>query len=391
VGGSRTAAWVLGIVAAASGSVSADAIELPVARYAPKGRPSQSQPRRTGPSALDATEYLYAGVRQVVSLHTTGAGATILQADPAVGVGDFHSVAEIAVESARGDQIVELGWTVDAGVNGDLQPHVFVFHWVDGNQTCYNACGWVQVSPTKRPGMRIVPGEAHRYEIKRVHDDWWMFYDGEAMGYFPQSLWKTGFHEAGLVQWFGEVAAAGTSPCTQMGNGKLGADAAAASFDDLHLFDPDGATVRAAVVAGALTNRALYDLGRATPTSFGFGGPGAATGCCTPSSCLGVQADCGSIADPICAGNTLACGSCAGEACTSDHRCLHGIGPRDDGEQFDAPPPERTGGGCCDAGASGTGALVLGALVALVVRRRRAPGEPPCFGGGRGASPRRSS
>src|SRR5215510_7644548 len=199
-----TAGWALVIVVAASGAAYASP-EQPVARYAPKGHPSL----RSGVSAVDATDYLYVGMRETVGAHSAGAGATILQADPAVG-------------------------------DGDLQPHVFAFHWVDGLDTCYNACGWVQVSPSKHPGMRIVPGEAHRYEIKLVHGDWWLFYDGEGMGYYPQSLWNGGFAQAALVQWFGEVAAAMTSPCTQMGNGKLGADASAASYADLHLFDPDG-------------------------------------------------------------------------------------------------------------------------------------------------------
>jgi hypothetical protein len=57
----------------------------------------------------------------------------------------------------------------------------------------------VQVSPTKRPGTRIIPGEAHRYEIKLVHGDWWLFYDGEGMGYYPQSLWPSGFGQAVLI------------------------------------------------------------------------------------------------------------------------------------------------------------------------------------------------
>src|SRR5262249_29468221 len=150
------------------------------------------------------------------------------------------SLAEIAVESSDGQQIVEIGWTVDAMVNGDLQPHLFTFHWVDGRPTCYNACGWVQVSPDKMPGMRVVPGEAHRYEIRRIHDYWWLCYDGEAMGYSPQSEWRGQFTAVMLAQWFGEVAAGAAAPCTQMGNGRFGIDASSAAYSDLHLFDLDG-------------------------------------------------------------------------------------------------------------------------------------------------------
>lgn len=359
------AAAMVGAVAATTGAAAAQ----PVARYAPKGYPG---PRGAAAPHLADTEYLYVAYDQVPGGHSAGAGATLLQADPAIGSGDFHSLAEIAVEAQNGQQIVELGWTVDPLVNGDLQPHVFSFHWVDGQQTCYNACGWVQVSPDKMPGMRVVAGQAHRYEIKQVHGDWWLFYDGEAMGYYPQSLFHNAFPQATLVQWFGEVAAGSTSPCTQMGSGKPGADPAAASFDDLHLFDPDGATAQAAGETGTLSAPALYSIGGTTPTRFGFGGPGASSGCCTPSTCLAQHADCGSIPDPVCADNTLACGACPdGAACGADHSCPSGVGPRDTGEQFDAPVPAGTGGGCCDAGASGPGSLVLGALVALVTRRRR--------------------
>jgi Neprosin len=362
-------ALVMAVAVATAGSAQASPLEVPVARYAPKGRP----PQRTGaPRAFDGVEYLYVGTREAVLAHTSGAGATITQADPAIGISDFHSLAEIAIESLDDRQIVEIGWNIDHGVNGDLQPHVFSFHWVDGQPTCYNACGWVQVSPDKRPGMRVVPGEPHRYEIKLVGDDWWLFYDGEGMGYYPHTEWKSGFKTVALTQWFGEVAAAVPAPCTQMGNGATGGDTTAASFSDLHVFDPDGVTVPAAYEMGALTNPAFYNIGRATPTGFGFGGPGAGTGCCTPSTCTAMRAECGTIVDPVCAGNMLACGACSGaDVCTVDHTCPGGFGPRDDGEAFDAPVDSGSGG-CCDAGraANGLGALGLGALVALALGRR---------------------
>jgi len=334
----------------------------------------------TGGSRVFAgTEYLYVATLQTIAPRTAGvagAGAMLIQADPALGIGDAHSLAEIAVQSADEQQIVEIGWTIDPGVNGDLQPHLFSFHWVDGEPTCYNACGWVQVSPHKHPGMRVTPGEPHRYEIKLVNDDWWLFYDGEGMGYYPQSRWSGRYKAVGLAQWFGEVAAGVPSPCTQMGNGKLGAAAGATSFDDLHLFDPGGATAPAMATKGALTKAAFYDLGSMTPTSFAFGGPGAVTGCCTPSTCLDAKAECGPITDPVCAGNLLACGTCSGtDVCTADHKCPAGVGPRDDGDAFDTPI-DRGSGGCCDAGPSGAGSVLLDALVLLVVvfpGRRRAP------------------
>ncbi len=373
-----TLARLLAVLAALGGASAASAEPgVPAPRYAPKGSPSRLP--RVDPATC--TEYFYVGFRETVGAHSAGAGATLLQADPAIGVGDFHSLAEIVVESVGAQHQVELGWTIDPVVNGDLQPHLFTFHWVDGQQTCYNACGWVQVSPDKLPGMRVVPGEAHRYEIRLIHGDWWLLYDGEAMGYYPASEWHGRFTEVTLVQWFGEVAAAGTAPCTQMGNGRFGIDTTSAAYDDLHLFDPDGTRRSAEAQPGALTNANFYAPGRVTATSFGFGGPGG-TGCCMPSTCLTERAECGTVPDPVC-GGALACGACRGtDVCTADHTCPGGIGPRDDGEQFDAPVPDRAGGGCCDAGVrgpGGPGALVLAALVAAVARRRRAQVRWPRF------------
>ena len=63
-----------------------------------------------------------------------------------MATGDFHSLAELAVLSSDGQQIVEVGWTVDRGLNGDDDPHLFVFHWVDGVGTCYNGCGFVPIT-----------------------------------------------------------------------------------------------------------------------------------------------------------------------------------------------------------------------------------------------------
>lgn len=346
--------------------------------YAPKGHPPG-----TGEAPF-ATPYLYVDYKQEPGANTGGAAARIVQADPALGAGDFHSLAEIAVENAGGQQIVEIGWTVDPGVNGDVAPHLFSFHWVDGQPTCYNGCGWVQVSTTHAPGMRVVPGEVHDYAIRLVNGDWWLFYDGEGIGYYPQSLWGGRFTQDQLTQWFGEVSAGSTSPCTEMGNGKPGGDAASASYDMLRVYQPDGTTaVPANASTGTVTNSLLYNIGRATPTSFGFGGPGAATGCCTPSSCVALSADCGAITDPKC-GAQLACGECNDMmACSADHKCPGGFGPRDYAGVLDGVPvgpdagtmPKHDGGGCCDASGGGTSTLLLGLLViARSVRRRRPTG-----------------
>jgi hypothetical protein len=340
----RAAAVV--VVVALAGAADAQVIQ-PVAVHAPKGRPGAAIDRAAG------LEFLYVGVLQGVAAH--GAEAMILQAQPAVAGGDYHSLAEIAVQSDN-DQIVEIGWTVDRQTNGDDLPHLFAFHWIDGKPQCYNGCGWVQVSPTVRPGMRVTPGEAHHYEIREVAGDWWLAYDGERMGYFPGSRWKGRFTETTYVQWFGEVAAQDRTPCTQMGNGKPGDDPDAAAFSAIEIFDAADAELAASVVAGRSNETALYRIGELTPTSFRFGGAGAAS-CCVVVSCAEMGAECGELQDPRC-GGTVQCGSCGdGVTCGADHTCT-------------APGTDRGGGGCDAGGASGAAWLLAG--LGVVGLRRRA-------------------
>jgi hypothetical protein len=103
-------------------------------RYAPKGRPSldgSAAPLRTGLPA-DAVFFLYAAyIDQSLGTATAGAGAMMKQGDPGLAAGDAHSLGELAVQSADGRQIVEIGWHVDPLVNEDLHPRLFIFHWAD--------------------------------------------------------------------------------------------------------------------------------------------------------------------------------------------------------------------------------------------------------------------
>ncbi len=327
----------------------------PVGVHAPKGFPDRDV-------AHHAATFLYAGYFQQSLGANAGAGAKMLQANPALAAADAHTLGEIGVQSADNRQIVEIGWHVDVLVNHDAQPRLFVFHWVDGQPTCYNGCGFVETSTTHKPGMRVTPGEIADYAIELRGTDWWLAYQGVDLGYFPGSLWPSGFTVADHVQWFGEVAAEGSEPCTEMGTGAKGSDAAAAKMTDLYLIRPGGMREPANAIVGTVTNTALYDIGQLTPTSFAFGGPGAPFGCCTPSTCTAQAALCGSVPEPLC-GGTLPCGSCGlTEICGPDFMCAA------------APPhPDATdpvdGGGCCGAGRDVSS--LLPAVVALFALRRR--------------------
>ncbi|BCJ32689.1 hypothetical protein Athai_01920 [Actinocatenispora thailandica] len=233
--------------------------------------PGSALPGRGADRAAPAAgTFTYVYGRQ--SVDTDGAAVTIDQAAPTLATADYHSLAELAVQSADGQQIVEIGWTVDRAVNnGDTGPHLFVYHWVDRQESCYNGCGFVPTSNTVHAGDPVTPGVAGRYEIVHAAGQWQTWYDGTEVGYFPDSLWGNGYTRAGLVQAFGEVAASSAAPCTDMGNGTFG-DASGSTAVSGFALDNGSAPAQLSV---ADTNSAWYDHGGTTGTSFRFGGPGA--------------------------------------------------------------------------------------------------------------------
>ena len=324
--------------------------------------PSKGRPRIPGePLQHAAQPFLYAGYYQMAGATTAGAGATMKQGDPGLAAPDFHSLGEIGVISADLKQIVELGWTVDPQVNNDVHPRLFVFHWVDGMPTCYNGCGFVQVSTTHHPGDRVTPGVLADYAIELRGSDWWLRYENDDLGYFPGSLWAMPYTASGHVQWFGEISSGGAESCTEMGNGARGNNPDAAAMSGLYLVAPDGSHVPANAGPGEITNPLYWSVGQQTPTSFAFGGPGAAL-CCTPATCADSMAACGAVPDdcqPV-----IKCGDCSADTvCDETFQC----GPPP--PPGDKPPADDAG--CCAAGSSPTRALPALLVLALALRRRR--------------------
>ncbi|MDX2090583.1 MAG: neprosin family prolyl endopeptidase [Kofleriaceae bacterium] len=356
------------LVAALASTAGAGEVEASQDRYAPKGR--VPMPGVQASPHADPVAFLYAAyIQQQLGTNRAGAGALMKQGDPGLAAGDSHTLGEIGVLSADGRQIVEIGWHVDPLVNDDLQPRLFIFHWVDGQPTCYNGGGFVQVSTTMKPGMRVSAGATAEYAIELRGTDWWLSYQGEDLGYFPGSLWPTPYTAAGYVQWFGEIAAASASSCSEMGNGAFGNDPMASSMHDLFLFAAGGARVPANARTGTVTNPAQWSVGQTTPTSFSFGGPGQrGGGCCTPNTCADAMAECGSVPDRC--GAPLACGACDGFApCSPTLTC--GAAPLP-GEALD-PTDEFEESGCCQTGQGAMTAWVAALGVLLVLRRRRRP------------------
>jgi hypothetical protein len=228
------------------------------------------------------------------SVTATGAQVTMTVHKPKLLGWDWHSLAEQSIADSANANIVEVGWTVDPITNGDSNPHLFVFYWVNGVADQYNHNFTPQVGATLLPGTTLTVGtnitvSFEHYDITNGCDPvnctngWWMKAAlGAAtptfQGVYPDTNWTshgvTTFKgvTGGQVQEFGELAAGITPTQSHMGSGvlagatqgasmtgytTLGGGATAPAFNTSHTDEPD-----------------RWKLANATSTSFNYGGPG---------------------------------------------------------------------------------------------------------------------
>ena len=200
-------------------------LPYPRAFKAPKGNPFFSG------TSVDAP-YNYAGAWASAGGNIPlfdGGGVVTKVENPAISSsGGTHSLFEISVQGGEGNgNIVEIGWTKEVG---DSSPRLFIFHWVGWTPACYNGCGWVQWNPSIVPGMTVNSGSESYMGWVYYRGNWWAWYANQWVGYFPGSMWDGAYAKASLVQWFGEVYEFDPTPETDMGNGRLPTNAAAARF-----------------------------------------------------------------------------------------------------------------------------------------------------------------
>jgi hypothetical protein len=261
-----------GLPAGADPGASSTAKPAATGVYAPKSKPPPLPGTTAGRTGeLAATQFLYAQAAQ--SAASQGAYAWFDVAKPTLVTSDAHTLAELAVSSADGKQIVEVGWTVDRAVNGDAEPHLFVYHWVDGVPSCYNGCGFVPRAEGGGPaGKKLTPGSVQYLTIRHAPGAWWISADGVGwLGYFPDSLWGGRYTQAGIQQWFGEVAANTGTPCTDMGNGQFSSSTTATRIYNIGLWD---STATPNIGTGH-THPAYYTATRVNAREMRHGGPGA--------------------------------------------------------------------------------------------------------------------
>jgi hypothetical protein len=265
---------------------------MPRGRYAPKGDLPKGNSFRYGarPAAAPSPEpepstspdnknceqlkqpcYLYEGAQQ--QAETDGMYVNVTIGKPKLDDSDYHTLGELAVRSAEKGDVVEVGWTIDRQVNGDEDPHLFVYHWVGHQESCYNGCGFVQYSKNLKPGDTLSYGVTKKFGIQYFNGAWWVAFDSEWIGYFPEQLWNDQgikFSRTGWVQVFGEVASPTLKPCsTGMGTGEYADKSAAAYMASISYLNgpavapyipPDGP--------------AFYPVAALSPRTFRYGGPG---------------------------------------------------------------------------------------------------------------------
>jgi len=263
---------------------------------APKGMPKAAGATK---ASLTGNTFFYNTAQSGPPTGTLGVASSGVASTPALS-GAAHSLGEIAVmkdASSATKATVEIGWTVDTGLNGDSAPHLFCYWWKNNVGQGYNGGSgfvpWSSPSATCGQSLATSVGTLTRYGI--VHDGsaWWLAYNNGWVGYYPDYLWSsTAYGVSGsntpaitfvnttFFQVFGEIAYVGTqaasTACADMGNGALGT-----STSPL----PARWASTQYNLGGTYTNATLLDTGSPypsqwlgyliTPMSFRFGGFGA--------------------------------------------------------------------------------------------------------------------
>jgi hypothetical protein len=221
---------------------------------------------------------------------------------------DYHSLAELVVVKTISGQrnIVEMGWNVDPTVNGDTQSHLFIAWWKNGVFQCYNAVcpGFIDFTPTNtadNPGVSLTAAPnsiplhtSKQFAIQHANGAWWFGFNSQWIGYINDTSWGNGFTSGDGIQAFTELAAGTLTPCSDMGNGKLGDQTANLSgrIGSLQLFGtttPPAWTTPVTTPSSASPNEYKADMiSSLTVRTFWVGGPGynaAGTGAGTTGAC----------------------------------------------------------------------------------------------------------
>lgn len=265
-----------------------------------KGNPS-IKPSASANKRLAGPYYVYNTAYQNVTTGTyDGLFSYMTVQKPYInsGVGgDAHSLAELAVIQYDGvnnvRQIIEIGWTVDPGLNGgSTDPHLFTGAWRNDVFLGFNAAGGLVDNPANPinagSSLATAIGASKAFDIRYTGGSWYVTYDNVAVGLFPGSIWSGSgvtFTSGEQMQGFGEIGSWNDpTPCTDMGNGLLATPTnASARISSWNLFPVGGSGWTPGTqslstnpaFAGAWTTVQSSISGVPSTTSMRYGGPGA--------------------------------------------------------------------------------------------------------------------
>jgi hypothetical protein len=155
-----------------------------------------------------------------------------------------HSSAQLWAIKRGGEgcfSTAETGWSESIGQFKDVNPHLFVYSIDCGANGAYssNEYGgiyWVQSSPVTFPNQALTHNDAfHVYGARMDGNNWWIYYDGQWVGYIPHSRWHYMFPNLiNEAQAGGEVMTVNYSTCADMGYAALfGGNPGAAMFSNV--------------------------------------------------------------------------------------------------------------------------------------------------------------
>jgi hypothetical protein len=155
-----------------------------------------------------------------------------------------HSSGQLwAIKQGGGGCVstAETGWSESLGQFKDVKPHLFVFSLDCGGNGLYSSneyggFNWVQSSAVTFPNQALTNNDTfHVYGARMTGNNWWIYYDGQWVGYIPHSRWSYMYPNViTQAQAGGEVMTVNHSTCADMGYaGLYGGNPGAAMFSNV--------------------------------------------------------------------------------------------------------------------------------------------------------------
>jgi hypothetical protein len=135
----------------------------------------------------------------------------------------------------------ETGWSESIGQFKDTNPHLFVYSIDCGGGGLYSSnefggLAWVQSSAVTFPNQALTHNDVfHVYGARMDGNNWWIYYDGQWVGYIPHSRWSYLYPNVITEsQAGGEVMTVNEQTCADMGYaGLFGGNPGAAMFSNV--------------------------------------------------------------------------------------------------------------------------------------------------------------